>query len=132
MRAMNKLSASGVEGSKLRVSIFKMNNLQKGYSRHVRMMEFHWSKFLQLKPRNAVNVFEFTFTVHSQTEKYVEMISTSLVTSWNMLQFSFAAHDFLYLHTHSLLCKKTRKSSRRNRSMLNQSKEVLSFQESRV
>ena len=31
----------------------------------------------QLKPRNAVNVCKFIFTVHRQNEKYVEMISTS-------------------------------------------------------
>ena len=40
-----------------RVPIFKTNNLQKetGYPRLARMIEFEWSKFLQLKPWNAVN-----------------------------------------------------------------------------
>ena len=35
-------------------------------------MKFYWNKFLQLKPQNAVNLYYFIFTVHSQTEKYVE------------------------------------------------------------
>ena len=47
---------------------------------------------MQLKPRNAANFSEFIFTVHSQTEKCVEMISTSY--GGNIPQFSFAAHDF--------------------------------------
>ena len=63
----------------LRVSIYKTNNLQKekGFPSPVRIMEFQRSKFLQLKLRNAVNFQKFIFTFHSQTEKYVEMISTS-------------------------------------------------------
>ena len=43
------------------------------------MMVFQSSKFLQLKPRNTINFQKFIFTVHRQTEKYVEMISTSHV-----------------------------------------------------
>ena len=41
------------------------------------MMEFYWSNFLLLKPQSAVTFKEFIFTIHSQTEKNVEMISTS-------------------------------------------------------
>ena len=89
---MNKLSASGGTPYhplsrencaslvlQLRVSIFKTNNLQKkkGFPRSVRMIKFQCSKFLQVKPQNAINFQKFIFTFHSQTEKFVEIISTS-------------------------------------------------------
>ena len=85
-RGMNKLSVNERTPRcnlvlQLIVSIYKTNNLQKekGFPRFVRMMEFQWSKFLQLKPRNAVNVQKFISKFHSQIGKYVEMISTSQV-----------------------------------------------------
>ena len=62
----------------LRLIIFKTNILlrEKDYLRPVPMMKFKRNEFLKLQPQNAVNVLELVFTVHTQTEKYVETIST--------------------------------------------------------
>ena len=69
------------------------------------MKEVTFSSGLFLKIRNKINFRSFFSQLTAKLRNMREWILRSIVESWNMLQFSFVAHDFLCLYTHSLQCK---------------------------